>query len=1043
MSNTVTVSAIAGNNNITNSTNRNRRELSLNFSEGSVITATITDKVRNKYILTTDDNISFQADESKLKGKIGDRLFFEVTKNSEGVVSLKQLSAPYTMEQGAEAFLSTDSIKELFEKSGFIKEDNIFKKEYVEEQVKMAQALGAIRRKLQYASANLTENAVGWLTGAGISLTKIDLDMLTTTIKELKETPEADKNKKFLTAVHNKLEEIKQLDKGAVVLLLKEGSELTIENIYIAKHSAVGLFRAGEGKAENKLSDRQWDGLKGEINKIFKLEGIENNEKTREFARLMIESGVDITKENMDKAIFLSDIAANLTDDSVISKAMQNIIMDKSLLDIDLYELYTGEKNLEIIMEKVQSVMDILPKLSDRDIEFLLKRQIPVTISALKRANEGTFNQAETLPAELTASESSKYTKDFITTKRQLIELQLKLTHQSAAALYKNGIQIDTLSLEQALAELKNLEQQQYAASLKVVGAESSNENIGKMEDLYTMLKDSMPVTNNAYASFIERPSLFNIEALHKAVSAARALKDLETFATVVNPKYADSFAKVRNELAPFVEGLGLEVTNQNIKAASILSKNELDVTIENIMKVKAIDAKINTIYDRLHPTIAASMIKDGLNPSKLHVDEIISYIDSFDKQYGEQLSEKIPEFIAEMDKDKTLTADERNSMIAIYRMLNTIRKNDSAALGFALKNDVDLTLGSMLEAAKYFSRTKGKANDINYTVSDEEGAVADVIATDKNIKAILSKTEKKEAIDYFTAISKQFENNAHPFSLKQLIKENGLLDDLPFEELNGLLAEVKAELQEEIKGWEIKNNMTKLAEYLKSSPSTVQFMEQNNIPLTMVNMGIMQMLIKNPYFVGERLDSLTKDDNITSEDKQSLLDSLLDTSLDKLMDGKSAEGVIKDINESLENIAENTAENISENAAASRLLKELNLIQNAIKVQSFTERSDSYAFKLPVALHDKIASLNMYILNDNLDGNETSLLISINTNGLGNVNIHADILGDGVSMKINADSKEALKFLKENEGLLELFAGDAGYRLTGTQFTDDKGILL
>ncbi len=42
------------------------------------------------------------------------------------------------------------------------------------------------------------------------------------------------------------------------------------------------------------------------------------------------------------------------------------------------------------------------------------------------------------------------------------------------------------------------------------------------------------------------------------------------------------------------------------------------------------LDAKLTDISSRLHPMIAASMIKDGLNPLDMDIDDTLEYIKSF-----------------------------------------------------------------------------------------------------------------------------------------------------------------------------------------------------------------------------------------------------------------------------------------------------------------------------------------------------------------------------------------------------------------------------
>ncbi len=966
---------------------------------------------------------------------------------------LKQLNANKQEAGKTLGCLSTKSIKELFKQSNFTKEIDIFSKEYVEEQAKIAQALAKIKRQLQFLSGNVSANAVKQLTGAGFSLEKITLSMLNTAMKEIDmvDYSESVQNRaskvdrieitKKLNVVHYKLESIKNLDEQTMFKLVKDEKPLTLDNIYIAKHSNAKANKANneeniESKAITSEQDKELDKFfSKELLKLFERENIPKNDFTLQIAKSMIKNDISINRENMDKVIFLSDIEKNVNNDLVIQKAIENIVMHENPSDVDVYALYNDAKQkppTEVILENTLSIIEILPHITEQTIDLLSKQHLPINLKNIRLAYEGKLDKATPYNAFKNARE---YNVDAQTAKLQIMEIQSKLTHEAAFRLAKNGIEIDTLPLKQALNELRTLQREDYEKALRLVGASDKPENVSQMEQLYEMLRQSNPLTNNVFAEAISNQNDFSVTSIYNSVRTAQTLKDFETFATVPNPKFKDSFSKLHEQFYDLLNKLEIKATEQNVKAAEILSKNNINITEENILQVKAIDAKIEEIFNRLHPNIAASIIKDGHNPAKMHVNRVIEYIDDFNEQYGDNLQDKIPEFIAEMDKDKTLTEDERNSVIAIYRMLSGIQKDGAASIGVAFKNNADLTLGSLFEASKHFKRKQQK----NYMLDESFGEIERIIIPENNIKNILTKTEKITA-DYYNLIGKSIYKNAHPANLKKLFNEfrtNDELLSIPIDELSQKLENISQvqnlenlqNLENNEQMQQTQQQMEQIATQIKNGLNVpeqlIYSMQKNNIPLTILNIGLMKQLSKNPFFVGEAINELKHIGNIK--------DSVLNTSLSKLIDEE------KTPDEIIDNVSETLSEALEQTESAS-LLKQIRLAQNAIKVQKYTQKQNSLSFKLPIALNDKISNLNMYVLNkDALTSDNAELLISLDMSKLGNVQIYTNTLKTGdentAKLRVVANTKEALEQLKNNVETLKQYANEAGFNVLDVEF--------
>ena len=966
----------------------------LTFSRGDIISAFVTEKRNGEATLTMQNGFSFKVDAGRITGELGEELRFSIEKFDRDGIVLRQLGLFTTGNQITTA-LNEQTIKELFDKSGFTKDIDIFDGDYLEEQARSAEAVARIRRQLSYAASNLSPNVIAELIAAGISLQNINIEMLTETIREIKAN-EPDGGYGFSAEeATQKLASISNLSDGAVLKLLKENAPLTIDNIYFAKHSAAEL------KTENKISQEAWKQLEADAAKLFEREGIETSAKTDQLWKMMVENDVPVTKENIQKAVFL----LGLSDVNLVGIAADGK---------DLFEMFTSlesgmtpEKSLNIDAN-AKELTDILGKVTDKNVEYVINSGHDLNFANLKALFSGTeFVKSEYEPV------------DIVTAKLQMAELQLRMTEEAARRLYGKGLDIDTMPLRRVIEELKALEAERHSALLRAAGAPDTAENVSRLGRLYEAMRESRPFTNNVFAVAMAEGHTLDISAVHEAVMSARsmrALNDLATFQTAPDPKYKDSFAKVYSQVAPFVENLGLDATQQNVKAAAILSKNEMDVTVDNILSIKEIDTKLTDVYNRLHPSIAASLIKDGHNPLKMHIDDVAAYINEFNDEYGHNLADKIPEYIAQMDKDKTLTKDERDAMIAVYRMLNNIQKNGAAAIGVAVKNEIDMTLGNMLEASKSFKKTQGKTNNLEYAVDDNFQGVEAITDREGSIYGAIEKTESAKVENYHSMISRQFADNLDPRALKKLLAGENVMD-MPFDELNALLADIKPEYSESARN----EAMRHASESFNITSEAVKYMMTNNIPLTLANMGIIQKMLKNPNYIADSLDEL-KDSEIGGI----ISDSLPDSSLESAAAGEE---------EVLQNIA-NSLENAWDKSDNPETLTKIGMIQNGIKLQSFAPKANSLDFKIPINFGGKITGLNMYILNANADFNsETSVLISLKTANLGEVGIAVTIEGNDVKAAVIGENERSVNHLMHEKEKLEEFLSDVGFNLTELKF--------
>ncbi len=961
--------------------------------KGSLISATIIKRNDNKVTMLTENDETIEAKSSDVSGNVGDKVYFEVKDNKNGL-TLKQIfpNGPENKES-----LSSATIEELFKQSNFTKEDKNVLAQPSEEELKEAQAIARIRQQLVGASKNLRRSAVNALLKEGINLQNISISMLSKTLGKAGGIPSKEKINETLEIVKSKAQSITDLDPATVVKFIGDGKEPTLENLYTAKFSS-----SDTGNANPKMPDKEWNEILPQLKKLFRKEGIEYSKETEKFAKLFIENNIPVTKENMDKAVMLSSLE-NLTDmDALLETAKNLIILGENPYAVKMLDLGFGVQNHTTnpentklsahqkaeILKRAEKILEKLPFLNEEHIKCLTGQNRTLNLSNLVNAmaennapaQTGQFNNVSAL--------------------RNLAEIQLKLSYEASVKLINKGLEIDLMPLQELVDRLREAEKESYAGLFGDTGENSADleQKVESISNLYDILRLSQPLTANVYGEIINQTADFTVNGIYKAVQFAKAVSSHET---LPNPKYGDNFGKIKDALKDFVVGLGLEDTEENFKAAAVLTRNEIDVTAENIQEIKAIDSKIQEVYNRLHPNIAASMIEDGLNPLDMHIDHMLAYIEQFSDEYGVNLSDRIPELIADQRLD--LNEEQRQSMLAVYRMLNTVKKNGSLALGVAFKNNLEYTLGNLLEAAK----NPGKVSKKDY-IADENFGGLDVKTDEKNIRSTLAKTAAENADKALGNIRRK----GHPFVFADIMKNTSGYEDIPIDKLSQILDNIYLKELKNIEKAEFDRAVQLLQQSMALSPEALKLSESGVLPQTLLNMGLLH-----------EYSPTAPEDVLNRLDDEEINQAIPGTDLEELLQGITPDEILQDIS--------NRLAMLQTKPQTPDLLREIQLAMNAVKVQQFTRKQTDLDFSLPIKLTNGVSTLNMHVVNgENLLSGNAQILLSLNTKNLGKVQGMLDLQGSDVSLTLTANDQRSLEMLKSNENLITDFIRENGYNL-------------
>jgi len=1068
------------------------------------------------------EGFAFEADSSSVRGGVGEDVYFKVVSNSGSGATLKQV---FPGESGGSFSAQTEkqaaaaATRNLFKQAGMIKEaggaDARYKAREREEELKAGAALSKIKRDVLYGAKNIDQNAVRQLLASGISLDKIDFSMLTAALAELAPAKPGAR----AAEVARRLEQAANSDERTIARVISSGAPITLDSIYLAAHQT-RQSRAGDGEGDRvggaagrfdsrpsdlkpaailddislanaqNVSDGDFDVLKPQILRIFKQNGLDGGAHIKA-AKLLFDNGLPVTADNVLKASFLQNGLSRIDPAELAG-------MGGDIGSIPLFEAYSGAgrdggARPDALFDKYSEIIGNMPEFEAAAEGFLRTGQI-LTLQNLNlyvksAANAGAIDSfaasrvymksaADTNPESPDAGApgvqggARQYVPALSDFKTQLADMRLRLTAEAAARLAASNTDITELPINQALTELRALAGKQYSANLRIMGAEDSAANAGRMNAVFEKLDAVRAAMRSGSASraaaiigaAVKTPTINAMAAAalpdqdadapaRTALNFTRALGSYQANATAVSARRGDRLADIADQFADLLRALGIEPAPANLRAAVILSKNGMDVNADNILAVKTLDMKIGDVLDRLHPNIAASMIRDGLDTLNMNIDDVRAYIDKFGGKYGSNLTDKLSQHILELDESGSISDEVRESMMAVYRLFSAIQKNGGAGIGAGVKSGASPTLGNLLSAARYADgRASGGKSDgysLDYSVDKDFGAL-EALSAQNGIRGALERTARNGAAGadvsagaadkaYGALLINDLINNANPGALSRVMDRAtdraGSLDpeQLSLEALNDALRQLNASPQEdfdEASARRVEMYTEQLRQMFSTRAGAIAWLNQNGVPATAGNVAALKKLMKDPAAPARALNDLADGDD------GEIIAEIINTS--GALDGTE----LKSLESGGARVLRALADKLNEMKARQTTYAGFERVSAAAGLMELrAATAGGLEAHIPVKLKNGLSVLSVYVVNRDFETAESSTLVmSLSTRGLGDVQARITRTkaedGDRISLNFSAESPEALAALKARVPALEGGIEGSGFVAGDITFT-------
>lgn len=558
-----------------------------------------------------------------------------------------------------------------------------------------------------------------------------------------------------------------QVGNNDILYLLKNKMPLNQENLYKAHYSGQQSKQTSDTTEEAWQSQaaQAWNELpqtlQTQLQHIMEQAGIPVNDQSKGGAAMMLANDIPVTTDSMRAYMDM--------------QAQVGTPIDK--LPTAEMEQARTEQDIKLKAEKLQQAVE---SLTETDVIETVREGKPLTIAAMLA--DQNRSQSDSQPGAETTPQSLRE----VTALRQLEELRLTMTQQAAVRMLKQDINIDTRDLSQVVAKLRNVEAQMTRELFARNGVDATEENVA----LYTELQQDLqtigtaPVVRLGYlfdaeqGNALQRVSVRGLadlvaedgsqrteaqtenpatagsaaqadeivsDTIRRPANFAAMEREYDALGTAPRADMGDSIRKAFANVDALLQEMQLPADAEHTRAVRILGYNSIAITEENLQQVIQYDREVNDLLAACQPNAVLSMVRDGINPLDLSVEELNQTLREKHYQAGVKETEDFATFLRDVERRGEISEEERSGYIGMYRVLKNLEKSGDREAGYLFANGSRLTVRNLITAMR--SR---KAAGMDVSVDDAFGMLTEMqtrgTKMDAQIEAAFLNDEKWSA---------------------------------------------------------------------------------------------------------------------------------------------------------------------------------------------------------------------------------------------------------------------------------------------------------
>ncbi len=498
-----------------------------------------------------------------------------------------------------------------------------------------------------------------------------------------------------------------------------------------------------------------------------------------QLAHVIMQVGFAVDEMSMAGANLLLANDIPVTTDSVRAYMQMQTQIGKDIGELPTAQQAEKRQTQELETRAAKLRQDAA-SITAEDVAQAVRTERPITIAALVAAHYDGVRDGQTggQPVETYDETADKGTQSQdgrsagsdiqnqtlreVTALRQLEEIRLSMTQSVAVRMLSVDINIDTRELAQVVAKLRNAEAQLTQEMFAKQGVAPTEENKAIYQQMQADLQtigtapaarlgvlagtDALQsVTVHGFAKLVQEENQIGGQAgdmqrrmsdnnvpdgmadistqtIRRSADFAAMERGYEALGTAPRADMGDSIRKAFSNIEDILTDMNLPVDEEHTRAVQILGYNRTEITEKNIAQIIEYDRAVNDMLAACHPNAVLSMIRDGINPLDMTVDELNQTLRDKNYKAGVKETDDFATYLRDIEKRGQISSEERAGYIGLYRVFKQLEKSGDREAGYLFANNSRLTVRNLITAMR--SR---KAAGMEAVVDDSFGMLADL----------------------------------------------------------------------------------------------------------------------------------------------------------------------------------------------------------------------------------------------------------------------------------------------------------------------------
>lgn len=800
--------------------------------------------------------------------------------------------------------------------------------------------------------------------------------------------PLTEENIAAVTEAFKKIEEIEELPEGAVKYMIENDLEPTVQNLYLSRFAGAqdsnrqgqGYYAAGSvaGYYARKPESIDYEQLMPQIEKIIEEAGFEVSDETIQDAKWLIEKGIPLNENTFFRMQQIEEITFPIKKEDFLQSAA-------AAVSDGIPPAKANMERKESFLEQAVSIEEQVKQLDEETVDIISARNLPFNLRNLFAAYEEIKNGSK----ETYREKNTGYAEENLKGRRLLEEVRLSMTVSVNLKLLKSGYNIETAPMEELIRRLKGAEDELGKSLIQETDVGTAKEKKGLYQQTLYILEYIRMAPAAVSAKISGDDTLPQVEEKGKALEAEyrKAGESYEALMTGPRKDMGDSIKKAFQNVDDILSDMGREITEENRKTIRILGYNNMEMTEKNFERIRQSEAILADVMSKMKPGTVLSMIREGVNPLTMSLEELNRYLDGRPEEAVKEL-ESYSRFLYKLEQKKGISEEERSAFVGIYRLLRQVEKGDDAAVGAVIQNGADETLENLLSAVR---STKKKHMD--YHVGDEFGGIS---AKKSDIESITEQIQKG-----FLKTREDLEAAVEDADTE---KAEAAFNHTLYEEVRKAAGSEEAVLRQ-------------LMDY--NQPVTADFL---------MAAGELQKGFGEGF---SRLKRLLEEKKNNEEIKDAL-----QMTPDKLTDAESTQKAYEELADKWQQMIERSA---FENENSFLDIKAMSSLHKQITFMKSMAREENYT--MPVEIGGELTAVNLKVIHKK--GEESKVSVSLETEFLGKNAAEFTFTEKGLSGYSICSSRKGSEVLAENEGMLRDFFDKEGIAAGDIHFAAGEDLNL